>query len=134
MSRYPAGRNQANAPLAFRIGHKQQHPAFRHADDDKSLLAIIPTIVETFDGKRVPEYCCRQLEADAVVAEVGLSLGIVPFKLQFHDTTAAWVGCALVTAGGAPAVGPGLPGGRCVGWLSRSSLCSGREGRRRLAA
>src|SRR5271157_2255413 len=41
----PSG-NHANAVLAFRIGYKQHNVTFCHADDDRTLLAIILTINE----------------------------------------------------------------------------------------
>jgi hypothetical protein len=61
--------------------------AFCHADHDKTLLAIVFTIIEALDGKRVFEHRRCQIEAHAMGLQVGLSFGGVPFKFQFHDTT-----------------------------------------------
>src|SRR5260221_1967930 len=64
--RYPTGRNDTNALIAFCVGHKQQDRAFRHADDDKTFLTIVFTIIEPLYGKRGFEHRPRQLEAHAV--------------------------------------------------------------------
>src|SRR5271165_549917 len=60
------GRNNANALLAFGIGYKQHNLTLRHANDDKPFLAIVFTIIEALDGKRVFEHRLRQVEADAM--------------------------------------------------------------------
>src|SRR5271157_84479 len=80
-------RNNANAILAFGVGYEKQDLTFRYADDDKSLLAVVFTIVLALNRKRVFEHRLRQFEAHSVGLPVGLGFGVVPFKFQFHDTT-----------------------------------------------
>src|SRR6266498_2163141 len=45
--RYSPCRNEANALFAFGAGHEQKYVALRHADDDKTVLAVIFMIVDT---------------------------------------------------------------------------------------
>jgi hypothetical protein len=83
----PPRRNNANALVAFGIRYKQHNVAFRHADDDKALLAIVLAIIEALDGERILEYRHRQLEAHAMGFQVGLGFDVVPLEFQFHDTS-----------------------------------------------
>jgi hypothetical protein len=81
------GGNNANALLAFGVGYKQHNPTFSHANDDKTLLAVVFTVIEAFDGKRIFENRLRQIEAHAMSLQVGLGFGVVPFKLYSYNTT-----------------------------------------------
>src|SRR5450631_562138 len=83
----PSGGNNADALLAFGIGYKQQEVFLGHADNDKTLFAVVRTIIVTLDGKRVLKHRLRQIEAHAMYAQVSFGLGVVPFKFQFHNTT-----------------------------------------------
>jgi len=78
----PSG-NNANALLAFGVGYKQHNVTFRRADDHKTRLAIILTVIETFDSKRIFKNRLCQIEAYSMSLPVGLRFGIVPFKFQF---------------------------------------------------
>lgn len=49
----------------------------------KTPLAIVFTIIEALDGKRIFEHRLRQIEAHAMSLQVGLGFGVVPFKFQF---------------------------------------------------
>src|ERR1700675_872516 len=85
--RRPSGRNNANVLLALGIGNKQQNFALGHADHHKPLFAVLMAVIEKLDGKRVFKYGLRQIEAYAMSAKVGLGLGFVPLKFQFHNST-----------------------------------------------
>src|SRR5271154_3720440 len=54
--RCPSGRNNANAFVAFGIGYKQHDISFGHADNDNPFFAVVLTIIEALDGKRVVKH------------------------------------------------------------------------------
>ena len=53
-------------------------------DADKSILTIIFSMIEPGQHRTI-EDALRQLETDAVLADVAAVLGLVPF--EFHDTS-----------------------------------------------
>lgn len=55
-----------NALVAFGIGNIQHNVTLCHADEDKTVLPIVFTIVKALNGKRVVENRFRQLEAYAM--------------------------------------------------------------------
>jgi len=68
--------------VAFGVGYIEHNVTLRHADDDKTLLAIIFPIINTLKGKHIVEHRSCQIEAYAMRLQVGLGFGVVPFKLQ----------------------------------------------------
>ncbi len=83
MLRCSPGGNNANALLAFGVGYIQHNVTFSHADENKTLLAIVFTIIKALDSKWVVENRLCQIETHAVSLQVGLGFGVVPFKSQF---------------------------------------------------
>ena len=79
----PPCRNDPDALLTLRVCHEQhENVARREADDYESLLAIIFTIIHPVNSEWIAENRTCQLEAHAMVSQVGLGFNLVPFELQ----------------------------------------------------
>ena len=59
----------------------------RHADEEKTIFAMVFTIIKALNGKRVFEYRSCQFETDTVGFQVRLGLDVVPFKFHVYYTT-----------------------------------------------
>jgi hypothetical protein len=83
----PPGSNNSDAFFAFRIGYEQKIITRCLANENKTILATIFTVIKTFDGKRVGKHRLGQLKTHAMSLNNGIRLGIVPFEFHWHNTT-----------------------------------------------
>jgi len=80
-------RNDSNSIVTLCVSYRQQGMPLRHPNDDEAVLAVVCSIVQTFDGKHIVKYRFRQFKAHSMSPEIRLRLGGIPFKLQFNNTT-----------------------------------------------
>lgn len=69
------------------VRYEQQDLRLRHPDDDEAFLPIDVPIVYAVESEGIIEYSFSQFKTHAVSFEIRLSFGLIPFKLQFYDTT-----------------------------------------------
>jgi hypothetical protein len=84
----PPGRNDANDLRSIlhvedRVGHQYQQDAVHEADGLPAMLAVLDSILRT-RSIRIGESACRDLEADAVLAQIALGLGRISHKTSRH--------------------------------------------------
>jgi hypothetical protein len=60
-------------------GYDEQDSSRTHAEAQNALLAVFEPVIEKLDLLRIVQGMGRSREADAVLAEIGDRLGLVPF-------------------------------------------------------
>ena len=65
-----------------------QKYALRHSDEDKTILAVVFSIIDPLDGKRIAEDLPRGFEIDAMLGVIFGCLRVVPFeRVVPHQST-----------------------------------------------
>ena len=77
-------RYDSNRLPSHRVNNGQQ-TAICHANEREPILAVVLTIIDLLDCKRVFENAPRRLKADAMLGVVGLCLFIVPAFTRFFS-------------------------------------------------
>src|SRR5262249_28721760 len=82
-----SGANNAHAFRALCKGHENQRP-LDHANQGKTVLAIVLPIVDLTDPERVRECQAGALERHAMPTEITRGFVVVPFEMFiFHKAT-----------------------------------------------